>query len=232
METRPDEATSKPTRSRKVIYVAMRIILVVLVATILAGANADPYERAAADAGQRLLDTPGFKARYNVDDPKDVQRVAGELVTGGLARLDDPSLLQFFQLTGRVLDVADPETCARIFRGTASTEETFAEGRKLDIETFRAYTDMTMTAAILDFGEAPGPAAPTAEEQQAAFVALAAAFGPGELDRVSGVLNDPASGSAVEVCEAGRKIIAAVSQLPEPARSDLLRVLVQSELGG
>lgn len=235
METGQNETPGEPTPSRKVVYIALGIIaliLVGLIATILFRASADPYERATADAGQRLLDTPGFKERYNVDDPKDVQRVAGELVTGGLARLEDPSLLRFFQLTGKILDVADPDTCARIFRGTASAEETYAEVRKLDIETFKAYTDMTMTAAILDFRDAPGPAAPTAEEQQAAFVALAAAFDAGELDRVAGVLNDPASGSTAEVCDAGRKVIAAVGELAEPARSDLLRVLVQSELGG
>jgi hypothetical protein len=135
METGPSE----PTRSRKVVYVALGITALVLsglLATILTGAATDPYERATADAERRLLDTPGFKERYNVDDPKEVQRVAGELVTGGLARLDDPSLRRFFELTGKVLDVADPDTCARIFRGTASTEETFAEVRKLDFDNF------------------------------------------------------------------------------------------------
>ena len=116
METGPSEKpaadralpTSEPTRSRRVVYIALGItalVLIGLVATILAGASADPYEQATADAGQRLLDTPGFKERYNVDDPKEVQRVAGELVTGGLARLDDPSLLRFFQLTGKVLEI-------------------------------------------------------------------------------------------------------------------------------
>ena len=119
-ETEPTHGWIPPTEgksNRIVIRVLAGIaaaVLGVLVFTIFIGSQVDPREAAANDFGRRLMEMPEFKARYgDVDSHERAYELGQQLGATAFARLDDPSLLRYWQLQEIVLQNADDSTCAQ-----------------------------------------------------------------------------------------------------------------------
>ena len=104
--------------------------------TIFIGSQVDPREAAANDYGRRLMDMPEFQARYgDVDSPERAYELGQELGTTALVRLDDPSLLRYWQLTEVVLQNADDSTCSQVMRQTIKADQARRAGEDASTRT-------------------------------------------------------------------------------------------------
>jgi len=232
------QAATTPPRTTgvsRVIYGALAIvvaILVVLVLTIVRGASSnDPYDAATREIGQKLLAMPEFKARYgDVTSEERAYQIGQEIALKGIPRLGDVELLRYWQLTNKVIGVADPAICGRIFRQTASPEDAKNAARALDLASFRELLDVTMLAFQADLRGDPVRPAPSGEALTTAFLALQVSMGPGMADAAAKLTDKSASDA--DVCAAGRTFLGAVLALGEPDRTVITRFMISSAAAG
>jgi hypothetical protein len=184
------------------------------------------HERAATEAGERILAMPEFKARYgNVDSADRAFDIGQELVASALPRLSAPELDQYWQATARFLDVADPEVCGKILRQEASNEEAESAAKELDIDSWRTLLSMTVVAIERELRGVEADPPPTEAELNDAYVALAGQMGESEMQATGTTMGDPAASNA-EVCDAGQRFLAGVLALPETPKQAILRFMV------
>ena len=232
------QAAPTPPRTTgvsRVIYGALAIvvaILVVLILTIVRGASSnDPYDAATREIGQKLLAMPEFKARYgDVTSEERAYQIGQEIALKGIPRLGDVELLRYWQLTNKVIGVADPAICGRIFRQTASPEDAKNAARALDLASFRELLDVTMLAFQADLRGDPVRPAPSGEALTTAFLALQVSMGPGMADAAAKLTDKSASDA--DVCAAGRTFLGAVLALGEPDRTVITRFMISSAAAG
>jgi hypothetical protein len=229
-------ATTAPRTSgvSRLIYGVLAVvvaILVVLILTIVRGATSnDPYDAATREIGQKLLAMPEFKARYgDITSDERAYQIGQEIALKGIPRLGDAELLRYWQLTNKVIGVADPAICGRIFRQTAGPEDAKNAARALDLASFRELLDVTMLAFQADLRGDPVRPAPSSEALTTAFLALQVSMGPGMADAAA-KLNDK-SASDADVCTAGRAFLTAVLALGEPDRTVITRFMISSAAG-
>jgi len=221
---------SAPTpRRRQFVYVALGVaafVLVTLGVSIVGGSKSnDPYEAASREFSQKLLSMPEFKAKYGTVTSEDKAYELGQqLAASGLSRLGDADFLRYWQLSNKLLNVADPAPCGRIFRSTVQPAEAKQIARSLDLTTFKELLDVTLLALQADLRDDPPRPPPTSAQVSSAFVKLQGAMGP-TIVETSSKLTDP-SASDTEVCYAGRAFLAGVLGLGEPDRTVILRYVI------
>jgi hypothetical protein len=191
----------------------------------LIGANADPRDAAARDFGQRLMDMPEFQARYgDVDEPGEAYELGQQVGLTAFARLDDATLLRYWQLMELLVQSADDRTCTGLIRQTLEASEAVEVTKLLDEGQFIELLEISFRAFEADLKGIPGPPAPTDADVQAASVALAGAMGADQLNQAASALQDPAADDA-RVCRATKSFISGVLELPEPHRATFLRYM-------
>jgi hypothetical protein len=226
--------TSPTPGRKKLVYVGLAVAVVVLyglIRTITAGSlSNDPYDVATREVGQKLLAMPEFKARYgDVTSEDQAYQIGQEIALKGIPRLGDADLLRYWQLTNKMIGVADPAACGRIFKQTAGAEDAKKTARALDLESFRQLLDVTLIAFQADLRGDPVRPAPSGEALTTAFLALQTSTGPAMAD-VGAKLNDK-SASDADVCTAGRSFLGAVLALGEPDRTVIARYMIASAAG-
>ena len=224
-----------PTSGRKkLVYVGLGVAIVVLfglVTTILRGSPSnDPYDVATREIGQKLLAMPEFKAKYgDVTSEDRAYQIGQEIALKGIPRLGDADLLRYWQLTNKMIGVAEPAICGRIFKQTAGAEDAKRTARALDLASFRELLDVTLLAFQADLRGDPVRPVPSNEALTTAFLALQLSMGPGMADAAA-TLTDR-SASDADVCAAGRSFLAAVLALGEPDRTVITRYMIASAAG-
>ena len=215
--------------SRMIIRVAAGIAVALLglfVFTIFIGSQVDPREAAANDYGRRLLEMPEFQARFgDVDSPERAYELGRELGTTALVRLDDPSLLRYWQLTEAVLQNADDSTCSQVMRQTIKAEQAGELAKTLDEDQYNEFLEVTFKAFEAELKETPGPPPPSDADVQAASLALANAMGLDAVTDAANALQDTTAEDKA-VCDAAKAVIGGVLALEEPHRATFLRYMV------
>jgi hypothetical protein len=200
-------------------------VLGILGLFVLIGANADPREVAARDFGQRLMEMPEFEARYgDIDEPGEAYELGQQVGLTAFARLDDASLLRYWQLMEVLIQSADDRTCTGLIRQTLEASEAVELTKLLDEDQFVELLEISFRAFEADLKGIPGPAAPTDADVQAASVALAGAMGTDQLNQAASALQDPAAHDGT-VCRATKSFISGVLQLPDSHRATFLRYM-------
>ena len=196
-ETEPTPGWIPPTEGRSnriVIRVLAGIAVVVLgalVFTMFIGSQVDPREAAAEDFGRRLMEMPEFKARYgDVDSPERAYGLGQQLGTTAIARLDDPSLLRYWQLTEMVLRNVDDSTCAQVMRQTNEAEQAGKLAKALDEDHSTELFELLFKAFEAELKGTPGPPPPSDADVQAASIALANAMGLSTVTKAANALED------------------------------------------
>jgi hypothetical protein len=220
-------------RSRVLIRVAAGIAVAVaglLVFTIFIGSRLDPREAAANDYGRRLMEMPEFQARFgDVDSPERAYELGQELGTTALVRLDDPSLLRYWELTEVVLQNADDSTCSQVMRQTIKAEQARELAKTLDEDQYNELLEVTFNAFEAELKQRPGPPPPSEADVQAASIALANAMGLDAVTEAANALEDTTAEDKA-VCDAARAFIGGVLELEEPHRATFLRYMVAQGL--
>jgi len=215
--------------SRLVIRILAVIAVVVLGAlafTIFIGSQVDPRDAAANDFGRRLMEMPEFKARYgDVDSQERAYELGQELGATAFARLDDPSLLRYWQIQEIVLQNADDSTCSQLMRQTIQPDQARELQESLDEDQFKEVLELVFKAFEAELKGTPGPPAPSDSDVQAASIALANAMGADAVTRAGNALQDTTAEDKA-VCDAARAFIGGVLDLEEPHRANFLRYLV------
>jgi len=222
------------TKSSRLVIRVLAVIAVVvlgaLVFTIFIGSQTDPREAAGNDLGRRLMAMPEFQARYgDVDTPERAYELGQELGTTALVRLDDQSLLRYWQLTEVVLQNADDSTCAQVMRQTIKAEQAAELAKTLDDDQYKEFLEVTFKAFEADLKGTPGPPLPTDADVQAASVALTNAMGLEAVTAAANALQDTTAEDKA-VCDAARAFIGGVLDLDEPHRATFLRYMVAQGL--
>lgn len=232
----PDETPTQsgwiqpsPDQGRRVLPVLVAVVAVgvlgVLALFIVIGANADPRDAAARDFGQRLMDMPEFEARYgDITEPGDAYELGQQVGLTAFARLDDASLLRYWQLMEVLIQSADDRSCTGLIRQTLDASEAVELTTLLDDDQFVELLEISFRAFESDLKGIPGPPAPTDADVQSASVALANAMGVDQLNQAASALQDPTADDAT-VCSATKAFISGVLQLQEPHRATFLRYM-------
>jgi hypothetical protein len=219
----PDQ---KPSRALPLVLAVVAVgVLGVIGLLIFIGANADPRDAAARDFGRRLMEMPEFEARYgDVDSPEEAYQLGQQVGLTAFARLDDASLLRYWQLMEMVIQGADDRTCAGLIRQTLNASDAMELTRLLDEDQFTELLGISFRAFEADLKGIPGPPAPSDADVQAASIALASLMGMDELNQAATALQDPSADEAT-VCRATKSFIGGVLQLQEPHRAMFLRYM-------
>ena len=200
-------------------------LLGVLGLLVFIGANVDPREAAASDFGRRLMEMPEFEARYgDVDSPEEAYQLGQKTGLTAFARLDDASLLRYWQLMDHVLESADDRACAGLIRQTLDASEATELTRLLDQDQFEELLGITLRAFEADLKGIAGPPTPSDVEVQDASVALASAMGVDQLNQAASALQDPTADDAT-VCRATTSFVGSVLELEDPHRATFLRCM-------
>ena len=200
-------------------------VLGIVIALIVVGANADPRDTAAREFGQRLIAMPEFKARYgDVDTPEEAYELGQDIGARAFARLDDASLLRYWELTEILIANADDRTCTQIMRQTIEAADAETLSRTLDEDQYRELLDITFRAFEAELKGTQSPPTPTDADVQAASVALANAMGADDVTQAANALQDPTASDS-DVCDAAKGFIHGVMQLEEPHRATFLRFM-------
>jgi hypothetical protein len=200
-------------------------VLGVLGLLVFIGANVDPREAAASDFGRRLMEMPEFEARYgDVDSPEEAYQLGQKTGLTAFARLDDASLLRYWQLMDHVLESADDRACAGLIRQTLDASEATELTRLLDQDQFEELLGITFRAFEADLKGIAGPPTPSDVEVQDASVALASAMGVDQLNQAASALQDPTADDAA-VCRATTSFVGSVLELEDPHRATFLRYM-------
>jgi hypothetical protein len=200
-------------------------VLGVLGLLVFVGANVDPREAAASDFGRRLMEMPEFEARYgDVDSPEEAYQLGQQVGLTAFARLDDASLLRYWQLMDHVIERADDRACAGLIRQTLDASEATELTRLLDQDQFEELLGISFRAFEADLKGTAGPPAPSDADVQDASAALASAMGVDQLNQAAGALQDPTADDAT-VCRATKSFIGSVLELQDPHRATFLRYM-------
>jgi len=200
-------------------------VLGVLGLLVFIGANADPRDAAASDFGRRLMEMPEFEARYgDVDSPEEAYQLGQQVGLTAFARLDDASLLRYWQLMDQVIQGADDRACAGLIRQTLDASEATELTRLLDQDQFEELLGISFRAFEADLKGIAGPPTPSDADVQGASAALASAMGIDQLNQAASALQDPTADDAT-VCRATKSFIGSVLELPDPHRATFLRYM-------
>ena len=216
----------KPSRVLPVLLAVVAFgVLGVLGLLVFIGANVDPRDAAASDFGRRLMEMPEFEARYGeVDSPEEAYELGQQVGLTAFARLDDASLLRYWQLMDHVIEQADDRACTGLIRQTLDASEATELTRLLDQDQFEELLGISFVAFEADLKGIPGPPAPSDADVQAASAALASAMGIDQLNQAASALQDPTADGAT-VCRATKSFIGSVLELEEPHRATFLRYM-------
>lgn len=216
----------KPSRVLPVLLAVVAFgVLGVLGLLVFIGANVDPRDAAASDFGRRLMEMPEFEARYGeVDSPEEAYELGQQVGLTAFARLDDASLLRYWQLMDHVIELADDRACTGLIRQTLDASEATELTRLLDQDQFEELLGISFGAFEADLKGIPGPPAPSDADVQAASAALASAMGIDQLNQAASALQDPTADDAT-VCRATKSFIGSVLELEEPHRATFLRYM-------
>ncbi|MFI5225839.1 MAG: hypothetical protein ACHQ3P_04105 [Candidatus Limnocylindrales bacterium] len=223
-------AAPQETKSRRnpIVFAALAVAGLVIVGFVVLtfiGANLTPYDQASIRVGQRLEADPAFKAKYGDIDHDKAAETGIALVRDGVNRVDDPTQLTLFRATSKVIDLADPKTCAAIAQGSEAPDTVVPILKQLDQPTLDAYFDATATAALASVHADPVRAAPTDEEQTSAGTAWTTAVGADAFQKDLGILQSPTGHTDADVCAAERELIHAALQLDDADRSTIIRIV-------
>jgi hypothetical protein len=222
----PPSPGPKPSRVLPAILAVGALgVLGVLALLAFIGANVDPRDAAASDFGRRLMEMPEFEARYgDVDSVEEAYRLGQEAGLTAFARLDDASLLRYWQLMDQVIEGADDRACAGLIRQTLDAAEATEMTRLLDEDQFEELLGISFRAFEADLKGIAGPPPPSDAQVQSASAALASAMGIDRLNEAASALQDPAADDAT-VCRATKAFIGGVLDLEDPHRATFLRYM-------
>ena len=216
----------KPSRVLPAILAVVAFGVVgVLGLLVFIGANVDPRDAAASDFGRRLMEMREFEARYgDVDSAEEAYRLGQQVGLTAFARLDDTSLLRYWQLMDQVIQGADDRACAGLIRQTLDAAEATELTRLLDEDQFEELLGISFRAIEADLKGIAGPPPPSDAQVQSASAALASAMGLDQLNQAASALQDPAADDDT-VCRATKSFIGGVLDLEDPHRATFLRYM-------
>jgi hypothetical protein len=204
--------------------VLVGVVAVIVVLGVI-GANIDPRDAKAREAGERLLAMPEFRERYGEVDTADEAFALGQqLSQTAMAYLDDRDLLRAWELNIVLLEKADDAVCARVIRQQLTREDAEAMSRLLDEDQYGELIDITFKAFEAELTGVPAPEPPTDAQVGAAYLALAGQMGQEELLTTANTMIDP-NASPAEACGAARSWLDGTMKLGEPERGNLLRFM-------
>lgn len=155
-----------------VAVVGGKILIGVLTATVVGGALSGmfggPYEKLPADQRQQFdqrLDAALGKSLDGLSDAETSAKLQA-LLSGGLPRLDDASLIKHLQIFAKIIRTADTETCGKLARSTVVGKVDEDAARKaiasLDTPTFGTWVDVNVKAIEAESRGSPPARAPDA----------------------------------------------------------------------
>ena len=148
------------------------------------------------------------------------------LSTTGNQRLPDDALLRRVSLLTTLVGRVDLETCAAIFRNSATSEQLHAAFLKLDPDGLDAWVDLTVRAAQAELAQTEAPTV-SEDDTKNATNALVNALPPEDGKRLATVLADVPASSDDDACWAARTLYAKVPKMGEPYDRIIARGLVQ-----
>ena len=128
----------------------------------------------------------------------------------------------------RILESADPETCAAIMKGSRPRNLEGAISR-LHADEIEQFFDIVYDSMLAEVRQLPSPGRAPLTRVNRAFQALADRLPAADADLLINVMNAPGLASAEDACLACRLLHTELINLPEPHRSVLARALVTPE---
>jgi hypothetical protein len=185
----------------------------------------DPYTIASERMITRFAESPELRQAFAGRDPAEAQTMGFELAAKGLRRLDDGQLVRRAQILAHIVEEADLITCAQVFRGEPKPyiDRTL---RRLSSPDIDAWFDLSFAAAVAELQQRTAPPLPVREEITQSLKDLLATLPPADAAFLSSMIHEPRRGTVEDACRASRLLYTAAPQLPEPARTTLLRAMV------
>jgi hypothetical protein len=134
-----------------------------------------------------------------------------KMVTQGMARLDDSSVLAHNALLSRILAATDEQTCSAIGRGHATEQQFFGAMLALDSASIQHFLEIQRRALNLGIRQ-EGEAAPSEDAGEEALAALQDQLPPADAERYQAW--DPERALAEENCWVSRALGEAAAKLP------------------
>jgi hypothetical protein len=187
----------------------------------------DPYEKATEEAGQRMMDLPGFEARFGDVDEDEAFEAGAEIGIAAIPRLSDSELEDWLAIVRQLIGAVEDEACAMVARGSGEADEWLDAFRTLDLDTYRRYIDLLIGGVELELADAPGPSAPSQAEVDAALGQLLQHIGADRLNEIGTTLANPTAATDAAVCAAMRDFYDAVAKLDPEARATLIRTIIE-----
>ena len=178
----------------------------------------------------------------NAGRGRQAMAVGDKLLSRGLARLDDRSLVLLIKLSGDILDAMDERACGMVLKGNVGAGATqaalyraatgkplpllqFADALdKVGVEKGSAYLELVYQALAKAVDRSIAEREPHASEVQAAFAnLLGSRFTPEQRSAIFGTLSRAERAGNEELCLAARALYANIGVTPEPHRRVILR---------
>lgn len=186
-----------------------------------------PYQR----FSKKLNDLPEFKQQIrNAKNTNDAMQLGYLLVVSGLKRLDNDSLEKRMRISAKMLDIADIETCAMMYRGGSpqskqNQNQVYAVIGLLDSETINEYFDLSFNAINAELKQYPKPVLHEQEILKATD-SLLKHLTEQDSKRLKIILGDLNNQSSQNVCWAGRTVYSVALRMDTNNKQILARLLV------
>ena len=170
--------------------------------------------------------------------------VGDKLVSRGIARLDDRSLVLLIKLAGDILDMMDERACGLVIKGhmgggpaqaalfrmatrTPSPELQLVDAlEKVGVEKGGAYLDLVYHALVRAVDDSIAEREPHPAEVDSAFANLLGnRFTPDQRSAIFGTLSRGERARNEDLCLAARALYANIGVTPEPHRRVILRYM-------
>ncbi len=184
------------------------------------------YDAQLAILSARLTSRPEFRDRVSGMSDAQARDVGRELALRGLRRLTSDQLIIRAHVLGRILSLADTDTCAAIVTGrpAAGLE---AAVRQLPDNEMQQWLDLVYESTVAELEQRTAARSPTSARIDRALSSLSSRLSADDADVLRQALADPQAASMDQACKAGRLLYATLPALSGDDRAVLARALVQ-----
>jgi hypothetical protein len=178
--------------------------------------------------GKDVLAIPALQERVRGKSYEEARATLQQLVTAGLPKLDEHSMLVRAQIFAHLLAQADTPLCAGLATGDVRGEGLMQLIAKLPPEERKSWFKTARTALELEVASPAPPAgpAPTVEQVGTALHQLTAGLPREEGYRLFNNLGDMKKLPPEEACWTGRRLYDLINQAAPPLRSLLVRAMI------
>jgi hypothetical protein len=203
-------------------FIAIKVIIGFLVVGAATGAIGalfgGPWDRLPSDTRNQFESRleaavgPTFDSLSEADQGTKVTA----LLTGGLPRLDDATLISRLKLEAAAVNATDEATCAAFFRAALKSEPVEELSGKLigslDTATFAQWAEINVEAIEAESKGAPAARVPSDDDSNTAYAAVFASLSPADLATIQSVSGGTDQPDAA-VCSAEKGLYAAALKL-------------------